>query len=134
MPKKPAPKVLPKIVPQNKLTPLDSSALVPTQSVRPVAFITIVFIPIIFVLVYALHPWFTLSSGATRDIIVGAALVFMLVMGVLLVYVVKLIVDLLLKRQAALDQDKRAVSLLGLFLFSVLFFTTLLFLIQPSNL
>lgn len=91
--------------------------------------LTLASLPVLFVLVYALYPWFTVSHAAASTVVKIAVVVFLLGLVVLIFSLLKLIYDLIKRRSGQPAKSGNILTLTLLLVISLLFFSTIVQLI-----
>ncbi|MFH1207712.1 MAG: hypothetical protein V1668_03845 [Patescibacteria group bacterium] len=128
--KKPAVKVK-RPVPMKSLPPVEPHFLLPAPKPHTAILLAVALLPVLVVLLYALYPWFSLSSVASRNLVLEATFLFLVGLVILAIYIAKLFYDLLMKKLDAAEKDKHVISLMMLFSLSIIIFSAVLYLIQP---
>ena len=106
--------------------------LLPAPHVAPWPAYLLIAVPVVFVLAYALWPWFTISDSAVTAIVIIATALFCLAVLALLYLLVRVFVSLL---RAQYDTAQRYIGPLFLVLVLVLgivFFSVVIMIVQPT--
>lgn len=98
----------------------------PTRHVWPL--VGIVVLAVALVGSYAIHPWFSISTGATRVLMTVIMVVFLLGLIALFIALIKLFVDIWRSHTAALEQDKHNIVILLVLLLSIVIFSSTVYL------
>lgn len=109
--------------------PLEEKQLLlpkPTRHFWPFAFIVLIFLAV--VASYAIHPWFSISTGATRVIMTIVMVIFLLGLLALFVMLAKLFIDIWRSHAAALEQDKHTIVVVLVLLLSIVIFSSTVYL------
>ncbi|MFA6553712.1 MAG: hypothetical protein WCT27_04760 [Patescibacteria group bacterium] len=128
--KRPAAKTK-KTEPMKSLPPAEPHFLLPAPKRHTIILCIVALLPVLVVLLYALYPWFSLSGVASRNLVLEATFLFIIGLAVLAVYIAKLFYDLLMRKTEAVEKDKHIIGLMIFFSFTIMFFSAVLFLIQP---
>jgi len=97
------------------------------------SFVALIFLPVIFVALYALNPWFTISGQAADVIIKILVVIFLIALAFLIITFVKLVYDVVKSRPEALRGDKNSITITLLLLLSLMLLSTVVQLLQPPR-
>lgn len=94
-------------------------------------FLLMVILPVLFVLLYAIYPWFVISHKTTNIIVQGLMIVFLIVLVFMIFAFLKFLYDLIKPHPKEVEKDKNIITITLLFLLSLVMVSTVIQLLQP---
>jgi hypothetical protein len=110
------------------LPPAEKQLFLPKPTRHVWAFVTVAVMAIAVVASYAIHPWFSISTGATRVIMTIVMIVFLLGLIGLFVALARLFIDIWRSHTDALERDKHMIVVLLVLLLSIVIFSSTVYL------
>jgi len=111
--------------PQRRLLPAPHVSLMPS--------LLFIILPVIFVTIYALWPWFTISDSAVRTITWLVMILFLAGTIALFVMLWRLFFLLMRRRHEHVIRALGPLLLVLVFVLTILFFSVLILIVQPIN-
>ncbi len=89
-------------------------------------------VPVVFVLVYALWPWFTISDSAVTAIVIIATTLFCVAVLTLLYLLIRVFVGLLRARYDIAQRYIGPLFLVLVLVLGIVFFSVVIMIVQPT--
>jgi len=126
---------MPKLLPAKKKLPRlpkeEKRLCLPQPGFHFWPFLALVLIPVLFVLLYAIYPWFTISGKVINIVIQALMIIFLIVLVFLIFVFLKFLYDLIKPYPQEIKKDKNLLTMTLLFLLSLMMVSTVIQLLQP---
>lgn len=103
--------------------------LLPQPHRQAGSFIILALLPVIFLFLYIVYPWFTISNKTVNSIIRVAMVIFAAATLYLICFLIKFLYDMVRHNLAGAERDRNKMGPVLLFLFSLMILSTIIDLI-----